>query len=160
MKIKNSELRNLIKEELAAILRDRLEVKVLEATLSSRVEFLLSLDGERIGYLKAEKLYDDRDREVPETYYVDNVYVGENPESAFRRKGYGTHLYKYAIKWLFINKGSRLVPGEYLGSQVPGFDPKPEEYTGTSPSARKVWKRLKDSGFIDDEFYWKAKNEL
>ena len=160
MKIKNSELRNIIKEELDAILRDRLEVKVLEATLSSRVEFLLSLDGERIGYLKAEKLYDDRDREVPETYYVDNVYVGENPESASRRKGYGTHLYKYAIKWLFINKGSRLVPGEYLGSQVPGFDTKPEEYTGTSPSARKVWKRLKDSGFIDDEFYWKANNEL
>tara|TARA_Y100000310_G_C20039015_1_gene515312 strand:- start:21 stop:497 length:477 start_codon:yes stop_codon:yes gene_type:complete len=154
MKLLLENWREYLKEELDAIQRDRLEVKVEDGDY--RVEFLLSLAGRRIGYLKAEKLYDDRDRRVPETYYVDNAYVGENPESAFRGKGYGTHLYMYAIKWLYINKGSRLVPGEYLGSRIPGWDPKPEEYTGTSSSARKVWSRLKDSGFIDNEYYWGA----
>jgi len=52
MKIKNSELRNIIKEELDAILRDRAEVKVEDGDY--RVEFLLSLGGERIDYLKAK----------------------------------------------------------------------------------------------------------
>ncbi len=152
MKLLFENWRQYLEEELDTIQRDRLEVKVEDGDY--RVEFLLNSDGERIGYLKAEKLFDDHDSEVPETYYVDNVYVGKSPESAFRRKGYGTHLYMYAIKWLYINKDSRLVPGEYLGSQIPGFDPKPEVYTGTSSSARKVWRRLKDSGFIDNEYYW------
>lgn len=111
------------------------------------VEFFLFLDGERIGWLKSEKLYDDSDREIPETYIVDNVFIGESPESPHRGRGYGKHLYKYAIKWLFDNKDSRLVPGEYLSGELD-----PDSYTGTSASAKRVWKSLDDEEYIDQDY--------
>lgn len=111
------------------------------------VEFFVSLEGEKAGYMKVEDLYDDRDKKIPETYYVDNVWINEK----FRRMGIGLELYKFAIKWIWDNKDSRLVPGEWLFSQTKYYDP--ENYTGTSKSARGVWKKLMNSGFIDPDYY-------